>query len=218
MMKFNSKIAAGTLAGLGLIYMIVSLATGKSAQSHIPPDLDVADAKLGVDVFQAAHLLIEERATVAVVDVRAASDYNLYHLPGSRSEPGAKPDRIAELAGRKKIILIAGKDDAAISLTSAARASAKKSNIFYLKGGARGFYLTFELPVPLFSDTSPPHGYGEAIQTVKAHITGTNGDTKKASAALAVLARLAFEPTALKSTGKPKASGKKRKKIAGGCG
>jgi len=219
MTRFDTKIAAGVLAGLGLVYMVASLATGRSARAEPPPDLQVDDSQMGIDIWQAVDLLIRDRDTLEVIDIRPAGAHARYRVPGSRNEPDASSSRIAELARSKKVVVIASVDKKAIALTTAARTSSGQRNIFYLKGGARSFYLTFELPVPLFSDKEVPFGYDEALSLVKAHIEGQGTrDVNDVQDALAKLVRLEYEPTALKKAKKSKATAKKRKKISGGCG
>ncbi len=205
MTRFNTKIAAGVLAGLGLVYMVASLATGRSASAESPPDLGVEDSQVGIGIWQTASLLIRDKGNLEIVDIRSAKDYARYHVPGSRREPDANTSKIAELAGSKKIVIVASKDEQAIALVTAARSSSGRKNVFYLKGGARSFYLTFELPVPLFSDKEVPFGYEKALSVVKAHIGGQGKrDVKDVQDALATLVRLGYEPTALKKSGKPR--------------
>ncbi len=219
MTRFNTKIAAGVLACLGLIYMVASLVTDRSARAESPPDLSVEDSQVGIGVWQTASLLMGDKGKLEVVDIRSAKEHARYHVPGSQNEPGASASTIAELAASKKVVVIASKDEQAIAIVTAARSSSGLQNIFYLKGGARSFYLAFELPIPLFSDNEVPFGYEEALAVVKANFEGpTKGGVKQIQDALATLVRLGYEPTALKKTGKSKAAGKKRKKIAGGCG
>ncbi|MCP4679620.1 MAG: rhodanese-like domain-containing protein [Deltaproteobacteria bacterium] len=218
MTRFNTTIAAGVLAGLGLIYMVASLATGRSARAEAPPDLRVDSSRIGVDVWQATDLLIRDKGGLAVIDIRSPVEHARYHLPGSQNEPDASASRIVELAGTKKIILVASKDDQASALATSARSSSGRKDIFYLKGGAPSFFLKFELPIPLFSEKDVPFGYEEALAVVKAHLEGRGKEElEHVQDALATLVRLGYEPTALKKTGKTKAAVKKRKKISGGC-
>lgn len=220
MKRFNSKIGAIALAAFGLVYMVASLATGRSATAKYPPDLAVDNAELGISPWQTAELLIREKDSVRLIDVRAPEEYAAYHVPESTNKPSYDSQRVADMAAKTHtVIVVTGSDEKAGALVADARRLSGKKNIFYLREGARSWYLSFDLPIPLFSDEKPPYGYTEALATVKNYFEkdGQN-DPEVAQNALATLVRLNYEPTKLGKKRKPKATGKKRKKIAGGCG
>ncbi|MCP4605232.1 MAG: rhodanese-like domain-containing protein [Proteobacteria bacterium] len=223
MTGFNTKIGAGLLAGLGLIYMISSLATGRSARAEAPPDLDGYEFFTEMKIWQAAYYLVQGQGRTKVIDLRSEKEFARYHIPGSYNKPGADTDSIAELAKKGRIFLVAAKDEQATKMAAILRSSSGLKNIHYIKGGVRTWYLTFELPVPLFSDKEAPFEYEKALAIVRAHFSDNGasnkgGDMKQVSEAIRTLAGLGYEPTLLKKTGKSKSSNKKRKKIAGGCG
>lgn len=220
MKRFNSKIGAGALVGFGLVYMVASLATGRSATAKYPPDLAVDNAQLEISVWQTAELLIREKDTVHLIDVRAPEEYATYHVPKSINKPSYDSRQVADIGAKNHtVIVVAGSDEKAGALVTDVRRLSGKKNIYYLREGAGSWYLSFDLPISLFSDEKPPYGYTEALATVRNYFDkdGRN-DPEAAQNALATLVRLNYEPTKLGKKRKPKASGKKRKKIAGGCG
>ena len=98
------------------------------------------------------------------------------------------------------------------------RAAAPGPSSHYLKEGARAFYLAFELPVPLFSETAAPNGYDEAMGTLRRYLADrSTGDGKAAAESLDRVARSGYRPTLLKGGAGPKPGGG-QKKISGGCG
>jgi len=218
MTRFNSKIAAGVLVGLGLVYMIASVATGRSAVALNPPGTDLDGSTTGAGVWQAAGMMLDGKQTAAVIDIRTKEEFRRYHVPGSINEPGADANRIAKLSEKGSVILVAAKDQDASALAAGARAVSGKKNVFFLTGGARAWYLALDLPVPMFSDQNMPPGYESAIAALRDYFRNPSGaDREKAKRALSALARVDYSPTLLGKAKKPASSGKKRKKIAGGC-
>ncbi len=219
MTAFDSKIAAAVAIAIALIYMVISLATGHSARADFPPDLSPDSSQLGIGVWQAADLMVKESARIQVIDVRSPLEFARYHIPGSQNKPGADPGVIAALAKAGPVIVACATDDQVSKNVAAARAATGSKKIFFLTGGVKSWYLAFALPVPLFSDKKVPFGYEKALAVVNGHFLDPQGsDKKQVTEALGILARLEYEPNLLKKSGKPKAAGKKRKKIAGGCG
>jgi rhodanese-related sulfurtransferase len=168
--------------------------------------------------MKAAALLVEHKAAV-VVDVRSPREFALYHVPGAQNEPDASATRVAELAMRGEVVLlVASRDDLGLGLVDGAREAAPGRSIHYLKEGARAFYLAFELPVPLFSETAAPNGYDDAMGTLRRYLADrSTGDGKAAAESLDRVARSGYRPTLLKGGASPKAGGG-QKKISGGCG
>lgn len=218
MRALDSRTGAGVAVALGAVYLAASLATGHTARSEAPLDLRPAAGETGLDALKAVAAVAAEPATV-FVDVRPAEDFARYHVPGSRSDPGATAGRVAELAAsHPAVVVVAARDDGAEALVAEARRLAPGKAIHFLKDGARGFYLAFELPVPLFSDAPAPHGYDDALATVRGFLAEPKAETAPAAAeAVASLTRLGYQPTALRGRPAAKAGGV-RKKIAGGCG
>ena len=220
MKAFNTKISAGVAAFLAAVYLVAGLATGHSAHAEPPPDLSVTAAEAGLDVWKVAAALLDDTGEAQVVDVRSPGDFARYHVPGAVSEPAAGASRLVELArGHAAVIVVAAKDDAAQKLVGEARALAKETRFHYLVDGPRAWYLTFDLPVPLFADATAPSGYGEALGTLKGFLAKPEPVSKpRALEALTSLAKMNFQPSLLKQAGKAKASGGAKKKISGGCG
>jgi len=212
------KAAVALVAAAGL-YLVVSLATGRSARAEPPADLEAKPADLALDVWKAAAALVEAEGYATVLDVRPADAYARYHLPGAESVPGASAGEVAARAkGRPLVLVYAGKDDVARQLVLDARRAAPEGRIHYLADGARAWYLALALPVPLFSDQAPPDGYTEAVDRVQRFLQRPAAAAKPAAKeSLDLLARANFQPNLLKAGGKAKAGGAK-KKIAGGCG
>jgi rhodanese-related sulfurtransferase len=219
MMRFDSRIGAGLLVGLAAVYMVASVATGRSARAEVPPDLTPPAGYLALDVWKAANVVVQEPGT-ALIDVRPAEAYARYHLPGAVNLPGAGPEEVrGALRGAPAAIVYAGKDDVAQTLVAAARASDAAARVHYLVDGARAWYLAFELPVPLFSDAPPPSGYAEALATVKAWLEERDPAAQgSAAAALQALVRAGYQPNLLQGARKPAAIGGGKKKLSGGCG
>lgn len=218
-MTFSSRKAAAALVGAGFVYMVAALATGRSARAEIPPDLSAKASDAALDVWKAAAAIVEADGKAAVVDVRPEDAFARYHLPGATSAPGASADDVAALAKTRPVVIVyAGKDEVARKLVVDARAKTPGARIHYLADGARAWYLALSLPVPLFSETGAPDGYSQALAAVNGWLERPD-PAKRAEtvAALQTLARLNYQPTLLKSGGKPKAGGG-GKKIAGGCG
>lgn len=218
-MRFNNKVAAGVLVGLAFAHMVYALSTGHSARAETPPDLGVAAADVGLDVWKAASLMVERDASVTVVDVRPEVDFALSHVPGAVNDPGGDVDRLAGMAQAGPLLLTAATDEEGLKLATKLRSVHGDADIYFLEGGPRAWYLAVELPVPMFNEAPPPRGYEEAVQTVRRwfheHAMGPTDDVAEA---VKTLARLNYQPTLLGKTSKPKAGGAKKKKIAGGCG
>ena len=202
------------LIGLGFVYMLIALISGHEARAEVPEDLSAAAAEAGLDVYKAAALVVNG---ARVVDLRDTEDFDRAHLPGAEHRPGAGSDDL-ELREGESLLVIGGKDDATGRLVAEARAAVPGARVHYLKGGMRSWFVTFDLPVPLFSTRPPPHGYEAALGTVRAFLRDP-AESRRAAAAesLQTLARLEYQPDLLGQAKKPRATGK-RKKISGGCG
>jgi hypothetical protein len=220
MKRFNSKIAAGVAVLLGAVYLVAGLASGHSARSEPPPDLTAGAAEAGLEVWKASAALLETAGKPLVVDVRSAEDFARWHVPGSTNEPGADAAKLLSLAKEHApVIVVASKDDAAQKLVGEAKATAKDARIHYLVDGPRSWYLAFDLPVPMFAESSAPSGYEESLATLRGFLLKPDPAAKgRALEALQTLARLNFQPSLLKQAGKAKAAGGAKKKISGGCG
>ncbi len=215
MIRFDARLGAGVLVGAAALYAVLSLATGRSARAEVPPDLSAPAKDLALDVWKGAALLVQEGALVA--DVRPPDAYARYHLPGARSMPGADAADVRTAAAGKPVLVYAGKDDVAQRLAGELRAAGARA--WYLADGARAWYLAFQLPVPLFAESSPPDGYPEALRAVEAwferpDLAGRAG----AAEALQVLARVNYQPSLLKAGKKAASAGGAKKKVSGGCG
>jgi hypothetical protein len=151
----RTRIGAAVLFGLGLLYMIIALATGHSARAEAPPNLGATEA--GLDVWRSLNLLVEHPGQVAVVDVRPETSYALYHVPGARSMPGASPDALRASTKEQAYVLIVGESDAKAGELVGALGDGP-THFHFLKGGASDWYLNLELPAPLFSSKPPPFG------------------------------------------------------------
>jgi rhodanese-related sulfurtransferase len=221
MTRFNAKIGAAALVGSGALYLVLALATGHSAASEPPPDLSAREA--GLDVWRTLALMAGPKGSAAIVDVRDRDDFERYHVPGARSAPGAGPSELVRQGlGRQHVVVVAHKDAQAAKLVGGARATAGKgaaTRYHFLKDGARAWYLTLTLPVALFSDKAPPHGYGRSLDRVQRWLASQGPPADRAALRRSIerLAAANFQPEQLGSKKKPKASGKK-KKISGGCG
>lgn len=219
MKRFDPRLGAALLLGTAGLYLVLQLATGRSARAEVPPDLTARPADLALDVWKTATLLVEE-PKAAVVDVRPADAYARYHLPGALSLPGAGADEVAKLlATAPAAVVYAGKDEVAQKLVADVRAAAPQARVHYLPDGARAWYLAFELPVPLFAESGPPDGYQPSLAAVHGWF-GRAADASRSRAleGLQTLARANYQPTLLRSGKKAAATGGAKKKIGGGCG
>jgi rhodanese-related sulfurtransferase len=215
MKRFDPRLGAGVLAAGAALVAALSLATGHSARAEVPPDLSARPAEAALDVWKAAALMVKEDAFVA--DLRPADAYARYHLPGARSMPGASAAEVRAASGARPTLVYAGKDEVAQGVVAALRKGGA-ARVWYLGDGARAWYLALELPVPLFSEASPPDGYPEALRAATAWFERPDpGARARAAAALQELARANYQPTLLKA-GKKAAAAPGKKKISGGCG
>lgn len=216
MNRFNEKYGAVALIALAAVYMVISLVTGRSAASEMPPDLSAPEA--AVDVYQATALLAKQRDAVAVVDVRDAEQFDLYHVAGSVSKPGASAGGVIDAASGKSVVMIvASADDKAAKLAGEVEKQNPDLEVHFLKEGVRNWYLTYVVPVPLFNDKPPPHGWNEAMQTARDFVNEGKGSSEEVVAAVGKLSSAGYAPTQLEGKKKSAGSGKK-KKISGGCG
>jgi rhodanese-related sulfurtransferase len=217
MTRFNARIGAGVLLGLGVLYLVLALAMGHSARAEVPPSFAADDARL--DVWAAIHRLVQPDGGAVMVDVRPANEQALYRIPGAVSLPGASARTVRKnTTGKRTVLVVASDDQQAAKLTSEVAAAGTVQSVYFLGGGARSWYLALELPAPLFSTKPPPHGYASALQVVRRWLAAPDQvGAKQVDDALAKLAALDFQPDQLAGKTKPKAAGKK-KKITGGCG
>jgi rhodanese-related sulfurtransferase len=214
--RFNSRIGASVLIGLASVYLIASLALGRSATAEPPPDLSLKAADAGVDAFRVAGALLDG---ATIVDVRSPAEFSRYHIPGAINAPDATPAVLFPYVRSGAVIVVAASDEAAQKLTGQARAADPSGSYFFLRAGVRGWYMTFELPVALFNDQDPPSGYAEALQTVKRYVATRDPALRDpARMALFRLVRMNYQPTLLGSTATAKPAAGARKKISGGCG
>ncbi len=220
MIRFNSKIGAIVLSLLAGVYMLLTLFTGHSAQGKAPVDLSIDPLKHQLDVWKTTSLLIGKQGEVAVMDIRTLADFKRYHIPGSINIPQGKLKAIKNAMEKSRsIIFIAENDKEAEKLIIDLLPDRAGRELYYLKDGIRAWYLNMVLPVPLFNEKEPPFGYTKAMQTLNEYFSETSGkDKEKALAALSTLAGLNYEPVLLQRSGKAKPTGKKKKKIVGGCG
>jgi rhodanese-related sulfurtransferase len=216
MKRFDPRLGAGVLVAGAALVAAVSLATGHSARAEIPPDLSARPAEAALDVWKAAAMMVMEDAFVA--DLRPADAYARYHLPGARSLPGASAAEVRAAAGARPALVYAGKDEVAQKLIAALRKQGT-ARAWYLADGARAWYLALELPVPLFSEASPPDTYPEALRSVTAWFAKPDPSARpRVEGALQELARVNYQPTLLRSGRKAAAAPGGKKKISGGCG
>jgi hypothetical protein len=216
MNRFNTKIGAAVLVGLAVVYMGFSLALGRNARAERPQEVRADEA--GLDVWKASAFLVREPGRVAVIDVRPADRFALYNVPGSVSAARATAAEVMAAAkGKRGVLIVADADKDASALVAAAAPLDKAMELHFLKDGARAWYLAYELPVAMFTEAPPPHGYEAALTTVKRCVIGPCADAAAATDALIVLSRTAYEPTLLQGR-KPAAAGGAKKKISGGCG
>jgi rhodanese-related sulfurtransferase len=217
--RFGPRAGAALLLGVAGLYMVLQLATGRSAHAEVPPDLSARPADLALDVWKAAALLVDE-PKAAVVDVRPADAYARYHLPRAASLPGASAEQVVKLLAVAPAALIyAGKDEVAQKLVADVRSAAPQARVHYLPDGARAWYLAFTLPVALFAESGPPDGYPEALAAVNGWFGGAaDASRSRATEALQTLAKANYQPTLLKAGKKAAGAGGGKKKIGGGCG
>jgi len=212
---FDPRLGAGVLVAGAALCAAVSLATGHSARAEVPPDLSARPADAALEVWKAAALMVNEDAFVA--DLRSADAHARYHLPGARSMPGANASDVRAAAGARSVLVYAGKDEVAQKVTAELRKGSAR--VWYLADGARAWYLSLQLPVPLFSESGPPDGYPEALRTVTAWFEKPDAAARsRVEGALQELARANYQPTLLKAGKKAAAASGAKKKISGGCG
>ncbi len=221
MIRFNARLGAAALVLGSALYMVATIVTSRSAMAEIPPDLSANPAEASLGVMKAAAALVQEERSL-VVDVRPVGAYARFHVPGAVLMPGAGPEQLkALLRTHAPVIVCASRDELAQRLVVKVRQGNPTARIHYLADGARAWYLAFELPVPLFAESSPPDGYADALQLVSAWFEGP-GPRPEVRAqtveALQTLARLNYQPSLLKSGKKAAAAGGGKKKIGGGCG
>jgi len=217
MTRFNSKYGAIALVGLAAIYMVISLATGRSAASEMPPDLSAPEA--GVNVWQATALFAEHGDQVAIVDVRSEEHFAMHHLRGAVSKPEADAADVLEAAsGKSTVLLVASANPKASKLAGEVKNKARDLNVHFLQDGIRAWYLAYEVPVPLFNEKPPPHGWAEAMAAVRAFVHDGKGEPQDVVQAVGKLSNAAYAPTQLQGKKKKASSKNKKKKISGGCG
>ncbi len=150
MNRFNDKYGAIALVGLAAVYMVVSLVTGRSATSELPPDLRAPAT--GVDVWQATALLLNH-PKAAGIETRSAQHFGMFHLPRSASKPGArKTDVLQAASGAEILLIVADTDTKATELSGHVSDSNKELKVDFFRDGVRAWYLTYVVPVPLFNE------------------------------------------------------------------
>ena len=219
MIRLSSRSGAVSLLVLAGVYLVLSLAFDRSARSEPPPDFAASAAESGVDVWKAAALVLGDSDAARIVDVRRPEEFELYHPIGATNEPGLDAEGLVRLAREHPQIVVAATDEDVRKLVGEARAVDPGVRVHYLIDGPRSWYLAFELPVPLFADAPAPSGYAEALRTVRRSLQKPGAaENDGAIEAVRWLAKLDYQPTRLKQSGKPKAAAGARKKISGGCG
>ncbi len=214
--RFNSRIVAAALISLAALYMVLSLAMGRSASAEPLPDLSLKAADAGIGVWKAAGAALDG---ALFVDVRSPAKFARYHVKSAVNVPDADPAALRAAAKSREVIVVAPKDDDAQRRVAAARAADPNGKYFYLQNGVRDWYLTFELPVAMFNDQPAPRGYDEALASLKtAMASHDQTQRERGRMALFDLVRMNYQPTLLKSAGTAAAAGGARKKISGGCG
>ena len=219
MMNFNTKTGALVLAVLGALYMILSLSFNHTAVGEIQIDLTPQKTTPGLTVWEAAALIVKNRDSTVVVDIRDNQAFDTFNIPGSRNIPRVEKSVMGDVVkAGDTVILVTDENQAAEELIASMKAWSEDTTAYYLKDGIRSWYLTFELPVPLFNDQKSPYGYDSALETVKDYFdTPQPGEEDNVTAALATLARLNYQPNLLGAPKKTARANKKVKKISGGC-
>jgi rhodanese-related sulfurtransferase len=215
--KFDSRIGAAVLIGLAALYAAGSTAMGKSARSEVPPDWSSAAGDSGIEVWQTVATLADARGAL-LLDVRGAEDAARFAIPGAFPMPHASAKDVAAKSGYGTIIVIAPSDEAAQKLVGEAKSLRPGADLRFLRGGARSWYLAFEMPVAMFSTKPEPHGYRAAHETAKRFVNGSADLRADAREAAITLAKLNYTPDLLGQGAKPKSAAGGRKKISGGCG
>ncbi len=217
MTRFNSKAGAGVLVGLGLICMVFTLLTGHRTSANEPDEVAVLNNNTGVNVWQAAAMITDASTPATVIDIRSGKSHGEYFIPGSLNITGLSARELVDRSSKGTVVVVSSNGKAAEALVATAKNIDPGCPVRFLKNGVRSWYLAFEMPVPLFADAPPPIGYTDAISTVKQELKGRVGsEPRKVSEALSLLSRLNYQPSAVKNTGSPSKS--KRRKISGGCG
>ncbi len=166
MTRFNTKWGAACMLGLATLYMVISLAMGHSAASEKPANLRASETSL--DVWKACALLVREKGKVLVVDIRPKLRFDLYHLPGALNLADVDAKTVAQAAGAKEYILVVAEQEKDASALATELTRMGKRQVHLLKDGIQSWYLTFELPVSLFSDKPSPRGWEESMALVRA--------------------------------------------------
>ena len=211
----NQRVAAAALVAVSLVYLGSALFSGHSASSTPPADLSANEA--GLSVWQASAVLLDQSEGALVVDTRSAGDFSLYHLPRAVNAPGITPEALRARAEGSRVVLVVSDSDAkAAELIGQARQGERANQWHYLTNGVRDWYLTFTLPVPLFSEKPPPFGYAQSLKELRLALE-TREQLAAGKAALSKLRSLEYAPSLLAGKTVNKAGGS-RKKITGGCG
>lgn len=215
--RFDARWGAGALLACSLTYLAVTTARGYSAVS-VPP-VEVAATEASVGVWEAAAALLERGPGTLVLDTRSPDLFAAFHLPGSVNLPSAGFEQLASRArGHAVVILVSDSDERAAKLVAQARSAGPPGTAWhYLGQGVRDWYLTFELPVAVFTDKSPPFGYEASLRRVRDALKAGRSRAELLPA-LARMRALEYSPTLLRGKKVAATSGKKRKKITGGCG
>lgn len=216
----SNRIAGIFALLLGLLIMAGSLSRGHVAHSTTLPVLTLKPAgEVSLSPLRAADLLLRHGEKTIVLDLRSEPEFMLYHLPDSARIDGLADPGLPEIIADKGfILLVAATDQEAATSIAEGQSRFPDQRWLHLQGGARAWYLAFELPVGLFNDKPLPAGYEAALATVRTHLlTSAAGDSTVALSALAELARLNVTPDALGSGKARSTAGANKKKIGGGC-
>lgn len=218
MKRITPKAGALVLVLLSGIYCGFSLVSGHVAKAEAPPELNLPPSEAAIDVWKTVASLLSGPSPL-IVDIRDQEAFSAYHLPGSHHLPGATGKAIVHLnAGQRPVVIIAAQESQAQKVVGEARSTDRTGKYYYLQGGAKAWYLTFELPLPLFSDHPLPAGYLDHLQAVKRALAAPEQASEQSKDSLEFVARAAIQPALLAGTAGNSTPAGGRKKLSGGCG
>jgi len=193
------------------------MATDHSATSRPPVEVELKESK--VNLWQSLTLMAQSENRFVIIDTRSREKYDLFHAPNSVHLENLSANHFLENYANKDFVLVIGsKGDDTEKTVRLANKDLPKAKFFILKDGISNWYLTLNLPVPLFSDKPKPFGYDDALSTIKKWLANqSEQQPKNLENSINLLAKANYQPTLL-SNKKKASSSKKKKKITGGCG
>ncbi len=206
-------VGAAALLAIAVGVVVIGAPSNAEKYARIATDKDAVLAQRAVQIVPAElfHTMYDDGLQLVMLDVRAESDFNLFHLRGANHVPldevaALGPELLAHAAPNRVIVVMSNDEDDATSAWKALTAEAVP-NVYILDGGVNNWLSFFGQDEATFK----PLPTAVPAETLKYTFSAALGDRYDSSApSLMRYDKLTYTPKIVLQI--------QRDKTGGGCG